>query len=76
MYYFSRNTSCTKKIVIVTGRYTLTLARAQFFLYNADVQGEGVDTTPPSVSKLRVVELSGKGQRIALDEYSQLVVEF
>ena len=31
---------------------------------------------PPGVWKLSVVELSGKNQRIALDEYSRLVVRF
>ena len=31
---------------------------------------------PPRVSKLRVVELSGKSQRIALDESWRLVVRF
>ena len=31
---------------------------------------------PPRVSKLRLVELSRKKQRIALDEYSGLVVRF
>ena len=36
--------------------------------------GGGCD--PPGVSKLSVVELSGKNQRIALDEYSRLVVRF
>ena len=44
--------------------------------HNTYVQGGGVDATPPRVSKLRVVELSGKNQRIALDEYSRLVVRF
>ena len=44
--------------------------------HNADVQGGG-DTTPsPRILKLRVVELSEKKQRIALHEYSQLVVWF
>ena len=31
---------------------------------------------PPRVWKLMIVELSGKKQRIALDEYSRLVVRF
>ena len=30
----------------------------------------------PSVSKLSIIELSGKNQRIALEEYSRLVVSF
>ena len=46
--------------------------------HNADMQGGGgsVDTTLPCFSKLRVVELSGKEQRIALDGYSRLMVDF
>ena len=38
--------------------------------------GGGVDTTPPAVSKLRVVELRGKDQWLGLDEYSRLLVCF
>ena len=41
--------------------------------HNANVQGGGDDMTP-RVSKLRVVELSGKKQRIALQKYSRFVV--
>ena len=40
------------------------------------MEGGGVGATPPGVWKLSVVELSGKNQRIALDEYSRLVVRF
>ena len=43
--------------------------------HNLDVQGGG-RCDPPRVSKLRVVKLSGKNRRIALDEYSRLVVRF
>ena len=39
-------------------------------------QCRGGGATPPGVSKLSVVELSGTNQRIALDEYSRLVVRF
>ena len=42
--------------------------------HNADVQGGGRIGPPPHVSKVRVVELSGKKQRIALDKCSRLVV--
>ena len=45
--------------------------------HNVDVQGGGVDATPPPrVSILMVVELSGKNRRVARDEYSRLVVRF
>ena len=52
----------------------LTLARLPYFATFASAGGGGCD--PPGVSKLSVVELSGKNQRIALDEYSRLVVRF
>ena len=32
--------------------------------HNADVQGGGIDVTTTRVSKVRVVELSGKNQRL------------
>ena len=47
-------------------------------LHNADVHGGGGEggTNPPRLSELRVVEFSGKNQRIALEEYSRLVMRF
>ena len=48
--------------------------RARF--HNADVQGEGEGDTTLRASKLGVVELREKKQRIGLDEYSQMVVWF
>ena len=44
--------------------------------HNADVQGGGGEYDRSRLSKLSVVELSRKNQRIALDEYSRLVVRF
>ena len=41
----------------------------------ADVQGVG-RCDPPRVSKLKVVELSGKNRQTALEDYSRLVVRF
>ena len=48
----------------------------QAFLITRTVRGVGGDTTPPSDSKLRVVELRGKDQPLGLDEYSRLLVSF
>ena len=42
----------------------------------AFASGGGGVVRPPRVSKLSVVELSGKKRRIAQDEYSRLVVRF
>ena len=39
-------------------------------------RGGGGDATPPRISTLSVVEVNGKKQRIARDEYSRLVVRF
>ena len=50
---------------------SLALAISPF----STAQWGGVQT-PLGVSKLSVVELSGKDRRIALDEYSRLVVPF
>ena len=47
----------------------LTLANSPYFATFASGQGEGVQ--PPVVSKLSVIELSGKNQQIALDECSR-----
>ena len=44
-------------------------------VHRADVQGGG-GIRPPGVSKLSIVEVSGKKRQIALDEYSQLVLRF
>ena len=45
--------------------------------HNGDVQGGGGGRCDlPTLLKLRVVELSGKHSRIALDEYSRLLVRF
>ena len=52
----------------------LTLARIQCFATFGRTGGGGA--TPLGVSKRSVVELSGKDQRIALVEYSRLVVLF
>ena len=53
----------------------LTLARTRHFAILDGTRGEGA-TPPLGVSKLSVVELSGKDRRIALDEYSRLVARF
>ena len=53
----------------------LTLAGTRHFpILDGSRGGGGCD--PPGVSKLSVVELSGKDWQIALDEYSRLVVRF
>ena len=57
----------------------LTLARLPYFATFASVGGVGGGDHhhhPLHVSKLSVVEISGKIQWIALDEYSRLVVRF
>ena len=55
----------------------LTLARKRCFATFAGVGGGGGWCDPPlGVSKRSVVELRGKGQQIALAEYSRLVVLF
>ena len=51
----------------------LTLAGTRHFAILDGSRGGG---DPPGVSKLSVVELSGKDWQIALDEYSRLVVRF
>ena len=40
------------------------------------LHGTRGDATPLGVSKLNVVELSGKGRRIIFEEYSRLVAGF
>ena len=52
----------------------LTLARFPYFATFASAGGGGCD--PPLVSKLSLVELSRKKQRIALEEYLRLVGRF
>ena len=53
-----------------------TLARKRCFATFAGVGGGVGATIPLGVSKRSVVELRGKGQQIALAEYSRLVVLF
>ena len=56
---------------------TLILARARrFSLRGRAWGGGGVDATLHRVSKLNAVKFSRKNRRIALDEYSRLVVRF
>ena len=54
-------------------RLLLTLAGTRHFAIPDGTRG---DANPLGVSKVSVVGLSGKYQRIALDEYSRLVVRF
>ena len=54
----------------------LTLARKRCFATFAGVGGGGLVRPPLGVSKRSVVELRGKDQKIALAEYSRLVVLF
>ena len=57
--------------------HVLTLARFPYFATIASGGGGGGGLMrPPRVSKLCVVELSGKSQRLALEDYSRLVVRF
>ena len=55
---------------------SLTLAGPRHFAILDGTRGVGATPASLGVSKLSVVELSGKDRRIALDEYSRLVVRF
>ena len=54
----------------------LTLASTLHFAILDGTGGEGVGVTPLGIFKVSIIELSRKGQRIALDEYSRLMVLF
>ena len=74
-FWFGFHSQLLWMLMSPTITHALTLARKRCFATFAHAGG-GVGATPPGVWKRSVVELSGKDQRIALNEISRLVVYF